>query len=135
MQATLPNSISLFFDGSYKNDKSAGWGIAIFSPNQKKPLMVRSGKILPGATHSSNVAEFQALWFGLTELEKLKWQGNLRIYGDSRYVINQLLGIWRCKKSHLEHWKQKCLALLRDIEWEAYWIPREENDLCDRLAR
>ncbi|KAH0737853.1 hypothetical protein KY290_036558 [Solanum tuberosum] len=49
---------------------------------------------------SNNVAEYQALILGLEMVVDMK-QLNVQVFGDSQFVINQLLGSYEVKKPEL----------------------------------
>ncbi|KAL0420932.1 UNVERIFIED_CONTAM: hypothetical protein Slati_3116100, partial [Sesamum latifolium] len=49
---------------------------------------------------SNNVAEYQALIFGLEMAVDTK-QRHLKVYGDSQLVINQLLDLYEVRNSEL----------------------------------
>ncbi|KAL3500162.1 hypothetical protein ACH5RR_039255 [Cinchona calisaya] len=68
-------------------------------------FITSEGDVLPYSftlTHqcSNNVAEYQALIIGL-EMEVDMKQLQLSIFGDSKLVVNQLLGKYEVKKSEL----------------------------------
>jgi ribonuclease HI len=59
----------------------------------------------------------------------------LRICGDSRLVIDQLTGRWKCRKEELRRCRDECLGLLAGITWEAVWVARVDNAEADALSR
>jgi len=59
----------------------------------------------------------------------------LEIRGDSQLVINQLRGSWQMNAVHLRPYRERCLELLRGCQWQARWVPREENVAADALAK
>ena len=86
---------------------------------------------------TNNVGEYTAV------LLALQWVLNnltdppvrrepITIHTDSLLVVNQVSGVWACRKHHLLPFKRKVNELMqkimnggRDIRLE--WIPREEN--------
>ncbi|KAL0405438.1 UNVERIFIED_CONTAM: Polyprotein P3 [Sesamum latifolium] len=83
----------MYFDGaSHKEEAGAGVVFVTFE-----------GEVLPNSftltqNYSNNVAEYQALIFGLEMIVDTK-QRDLKVYGDSQLVINQLLGLYEVKKA------------------------------------
>tara|TARA_B100000678_G_C17864068_1_gene364435 strand:- start:47 stop:487 length:441 start_codon:yes stop_codon:yes gene_type:complete len=91
---------------------------------------------------SNNVAEYQALFRGLDVLSLKRSDGisELKIYGDSKLVIEQVQGNWKVKAVHLKKYRDSCVAQIKLYEKEGCkvsleWIPREQNKLADRLAQ
>jgi len=50
-------------------------------------------------------------------------------------VINQLTESWQINAVHLLPYRDRCLDLLRGCQWQARWVPREENVAADALSR
>jgi ribonuclease HI len=132
----LPKHITLFFDGACtKNpDGIATYGYTITEPNEEI-LISNSGEACRGVGSSCNVAEYHALTAALRYLESMNWNGELQIYGDSKLVICQLNGEWKCKKEHLQIYLTECHTILSKWNWTAEWIPREQNRNADFLSR
>ncbi len=88
----------------------------------------------PGMTN--NVAEYEALEQGLRRILVLGSCLHLIIRGDSKLVINQVRGDWRCKKPHLGIRRDRCLELIKAItnDCDIQWIPREMNAEADLLS-
>jgi len=141
----------LYFDGSckYKNDGSCDVGMGVVILDSKNNIVYEQGWNIPAYDRkgnigilSNNVAEYQALFRGLDVLSvKLPDEiSELRIYGDSKLVIEQISGNWKIKAEHLKEYKNGCSAQIRLYEKEGCkvsleWIPREQNKLADRLAQ
>ena len=139
----------LYFDGSckYKNDGSCDAGMGVVILDSKNNIVYEQGWNIP--THgkeddivSHNVAEYQALSRGLDVLSVKRPDGisELRIYGDSKLVIEQVSLNWKVKAEHLKKYRDGCSAQIRLYEKEGCrvyleWIPREQNKLADRLAQ
>lgn len=83
----------------------------------------------------SDLAEYEALILGLT-LAKERGATTLRIYGDSRNVIDQVLGLKSVKKVSLRHCLEEVNSLLLNFpDWSLQWIPRDKNGVADAAAR
>ena len=82
----------------------------------------------------NNVAEYQALMMRLEMEIKLKIT-RLKVFGDSKLIINQLLVLYEVKKPELlpciDHAK-KLLEWFDDVSLEH--MPRKENRQADALA-
>ncbi|XP_071912457.1 uncharacterized protein [Coffea arabica] len=126
----VESSWSMYFDGAAHRD-GAGAGVIFYTPE---------ADILPYSFTltrrcSNNVAEYQALILGLETAVDMK-QLQLRVYGDSKLVVNQLLGIYDVKKPELipyYKYARQLMGYLGDVTIEH--IPRNFNQQADSLAR
>ena len=50
-------------------------------------------------------------------------------------MINQLTESWQINAVHLLPYRDRCLDLLRGCQWQARWVPREQNEAADALSR
>jgi ribonuclease HI len=134
---SAPDVHRVYFDGACGPVNPGGiatFGWRFVGPDGQL-LASEQGEVCRGPGATNNVAEWHALWRALQFLAARGWQGQLRIYGDSRLVINQLTGRWRCHKGHLRRYRDACLNLLRRMDWRASWIPREQNEEADELSK
>ena len=119
----------MYFDGAAHRG-GAGAGIIFMTPE---------GEILPYSFTltqrcSNNVAEYQALILGLEIAVDMK-QLELQVYGDSKLVINQLLGSYEVKKPELvpyQKYARRLIGWLGGVTLEH--VPRNENRQADALA-
>nr|XP_027071991.1 uncharacterized protein LOC113696809 [Coffea arabica] len=126
----VESSWSMYFDGAAHRD-GAGAGVVFYTPE---------ADILPYSFTltrrcSNNVAEYQALILGLETAVDMK-QLHLRVYGDSKLVVNQLLGVYDVKKPELiSYYKyaRQLMGYLGNVTIEH--IPRNFNQQADSLAR
>ncbi|PIN12270.1 Ribonuclease H [Handroanthus impetiginosus] len=82
-----------------------------------------------------NIVEYQALILGLEMAIDIK-QLQLKVYGDSKLVISQLLGTYEVKKPKLLlyfNYAKRLIGWLGDVEIEL--IPRVENKQAYALAK
>lgn len=88
----------------------------------------------PGSTN--NVAEFMALIEGLKAVNTVK-ATSLICRGDSKLVVQTVMGKWRCKKPHLQKLCMEAKRLLTEAADVALveWMPREQNTAADALSR
>lgn len=123
----------MYFDGAAHRD-GAGAGVV---------FVTSEGEVLPHSFTltkpcSNNVAEYQALILWLEMSVDLK-ELQLKVYGDSKFVINQLLGNYEVKKPEFVQYynynyaKKRLLGWLGDVTIEHF--PRKENRQVDALAR
>ncbi|XP_071904292.1 uncharacterized protein [Coffea arabica] len=126
----VESSWSMYFDGAAHRD-GAGAGVVFYTPE---------ADILPYSFTltrrcSNNVAEYQALILGLETAVDMK-QLHLRVYGDSKLVVNQLLGVYDVKKPELipyYKYARQLMGYLGNVTIEH--IPRNFNQQADSLAR
>ncbi|XP_058220656.1 uncharacterized protein LOC131330914 [Rhododendron vialii] len=120
---------TMFFDGAARLE-GAGAGV-IFVSSQKQVLpyaFIRREKC------SNNVTEYQALILGLQIATEMKII-DLKIFGDSKLIINQLCGDYEVKKDDLVPYFQYASHLLKNLEGVTLeHVPREENRMADALA-
>lgn len=130
---------------------TSGW-VIYSSAKSKKPL-AEAGEIAQdgGPLATNNYGEYSALCFALKWLVSQKWEGDLIVKADSKLLVEQVRGTWKCKASHL--------AVLRSVIWKYFdmlnlqivtednplpdpdrksvtlhWIPREQNSYADALC-
>lgn len=86
---------------------------------------------------SNNVAEYQGFLAILNQLIAMNLeQEEIRIYGDSNLVIQQMKGYWKIKQGHyvpFAHAARKLLVKFPRLILR--WIPREQNSLADELSK
>ncbi|XP_019181979.1 PREDICTED: uncharacterized protein LOC109177133 [Ipomoea nil] len=119
----------MYFDGA-SHREGAGAGVVFVTPE---------GEVLPYSFTlteqcSNNVAEYQALILGLEIAADMK-QLRINIYGDSKLIINQVLGLYEVKKAELVPYNNYAKILMQwlgDVTIEH--IPRKENKQADALA-
>nr|XP_009773112.1 PREDICTED: uncharacterized protein LOC104223381 [Nicotiana sylvestris] len=119
----------MYFDG-IAHREGAGAGI-VFITSQ--------GEVLPYSFTltqrcSNNVAEYQALILGLEMAVDIK-QLQLQVFGDSKLVINQILGSYEVKKPELvlyHKYAQRLVSWLGEVTFQH--VPRKKNKRADALA-
>ncbi|XP_070002293.1 uncharacterized protein [Nicotiana sylvestris] len=119
----------MFFDGSARRNGTGAGVMLIFPERQVLPF-----SFVLGETCSNNVAEYQALIVNLKMALEMKIL-QLEIYGDSKLIINQLLGSYEVKKKDLLSYHEYAFGLLEKFNRVFLnHIPREENCKADALA-
>ncbi|KAL0410876.1 UNVERIFIED_CONTAM: hypothetical protein Slati_3677300 [Sesamum latifolium] len=120
----------MYFDGA-SHKEGAGAGVIFITSD---------GEVLPYSftltqNCSNNVAEYQALILGLEMAVDIK-QLHLKVFGDSKLVINQLLRLYEVKKPELFryfNYAQRLIGWLGDVKIEH--VPRKDNKQADALAK
>ena len=139
--------IELYFDGAcepFNPGGTASYGWVIKKDN--KIIKEGSGIVGTGEGMTNNIAEYSGLVKGLEEFLKLNLKEQLLIKGDSNMVINMISGKWgwnkkkniwkpHTKMPHLKELLDGALKLLKKIDYEVQWIPREENKEADALSK
>ncbi|XP_033514340.1 uncharacterized protein [Nicotiana tomentosiformis] len=121
---------TIFFDGSTCRN-GAGAGVVLVSLDRQ----ILPFSFVLGETCSNNAAEYQALIIGLEmalDMEILQ----LKIYGDTKLIINQILGIYDVKKEDSLPYHQYASCLFERFDHVFLnHVPREENRMADALAK
>ena len=137
----LSDELSIWFDGSVEPTNPGGTGTCgwVIRNGHGDTLCAESCSLGSGPAMTNNVAEWTALGKALRWLLDNSFKGcTLRIFGDSKLVIEQLNGTWRCNMPHLQKLKARCheiISELRPAGWTATWIPREQNSEADALSQ
>ncbi|CAE7860334.1 rnhA [Symbiodinium microadriaticum] len=98
--------LNVYFDGGCQPKNpggvaSCGW----FITNQKgNKIAEGSGVVADGGPKATNnYAEYCALGMAIRHLIDEEWSGkSLTIRGDSRLIVEQVAGNWKCKAEHLK---------------------------------
>ncbi len=136
--------IQAWFDGVCEPKNPGGhgaYGIAI-DWDTGHPALCASQYVGSGEGISNNVAEYQGFIRILEELLELpkicRRKVGIHIRGDSNLVIQQMLGNWRMRRGIYLPYAFKAQKLFRKLKFRKTileWIPRDENDVCDKLAK
>ncbi len=140
-------TIEIYFDGACgpKNPggtASCGWVIYQRTQQQYQRLAHGHKVVKKGAGATNNYAEWCGLGLALRWLlDNMKDQcrdKNLIARGDSKLVVKQLTGGWRCHKPHLRQLRDRCREILNQLDFKKTsikWIPREQNYEADALSK
>ena len=129
--------IIVYTDGASRgNPGPASIGVAIYGTKGK--ILKEYSKAIGEATN--NVAEYQAVIFGLKKIKALVGKTKIKNYSleiraDSQLLVSQMSGKYKIKdlnmqKLFFEVWNSK--IDFGNVEFKH--IPREENKLADKLA-
>jgi formyltetrahydrofolate-dependent phosphoribosylglycinamide formyltransferase len=127
----LPEKIIAHIDGGSRGNPgpaAAGFSLADSDGTQ----LHAKGFFLGQATN--NIAEYTSF---LKALEAAKQAGaqQLTVYSDSELLVRQINGQYKVKNEQIRPLFQKAVTLLDGFkDWQVSHIPREKNQLADKLV-
>lgn len=134
----MSNQIKVQFDGACEPINPKGYAVYGLLIRQNSCILLEEGVFVgQGEGMSNNYAEYSGF---LRALEFLK-DSNLNrerilVEGDSKLVIEQMSGNWRIKHGLYKTIALKAQKLLKDFpNIIIQWIPRDENERCDKLTK
>ena len=136
---TVPKQVSVFSDGSMDpNTGTGGYGIVLRHAGQSKEL---------AAGFKQTTSERMELMAATVGLEALKEPCLVKLYSDSRYVVDAINNGWLFRRyanqwngnhPHVDLWKRLLNVYLRH-EAEFFWVKGhagiDDNTRCDLLAK
>jgi ribonuclease HI len=121
---------TLYFDGSVCNE-GRGIGIVLVSPNDVS--FDFSSRLKTYCTNSQ--AEYEALLFGLKLLNCMGVK-NVKAFGDSQLVVQQVLEEYQCFDGTLNSYLEKCWGIIHSFdEFSIRHISRVENHRANNLTQ
>lgn len=121
---------TLYFDGGSRGNPGpggCGWVV------HKGDMEIYAG-MAPLGTCTNNYAEYKGLEYGLLSALDKNYR-HLTVYGDSLLVINQVMGIWKCKSPNLIQILKSIKELVSEFEHiEFLHVRREHNKRADALS-
>jgi len=117
--------------GSRGNPGPSGSGAVVIDASTG--LVIREISLFIG-TATNNVAEYNALKAAILEVRKINSSARVSVRMDSKLVIEQMTGNWKVKHPDMRALVIEIQGLVRDMDVEFKWIPREENHRADALA-
>ena len=131
MTAKKYKKLTLYLDGASRgNPGPAGIGVVILDENNA--TIKEFEKYLGVVTN--NVAEYQALLYGLQEAMMLGAQ-EIALNLDSELVVQQLSGEFRVREPHMKLLFEQALHLLKGFKkFSIKHIDRSQNKQADKLA-
>jgi ribonuclease HI len=117
---------TLIFDGGY--DKHGGYGSYVIFQGCRPLIFKSRRKFETRHVSTGNQAEYWTLVCALAELQNVAAEGSVvTIYGDSKLVICQIRGEWKARNSIMKSYRDRCLGVLDDYDWEANWWCRDQS--------
>jgi len=106
-------------------------GIAAVATDPAGEVLAERTETIGRATN--NVAEYRALLLGI-ELAKELGADEVELVGDSKLIVEQVMGNWKVKQGHLRPLHTKARDALRDLpSWSIRHVKRGENERADEL--
>lgn len=123
---------SLYFDGASKtNPGPSGYGGVIYDEEMR--ILYKYSGACPGDS-TNNFAEYYALIKGLDFALRNNVE-DLKVYGDSKLVVEQFNGNWKLKSENLKSIYEQSQKLKKRFKTiQCYHIPRNQNKEADFLA-
>lgn len=123
----------LEFDGASKsNPGPSGFGAVLFDDSTDAVLAKVIGYV--GDMKTNNQAEYSGLIAGLQEARRLGIK-RIKVIGDSKLVVNQVLGKWAIRNEGLKPLYKAARELAKSFEsFEAQQVPREQNTIADAAS-
>lgn len=121
---------TMYFDGA-SNQKGFGIGVLLVSPDGDHiPISVKLDFEV-----TNNAAEYEACLIGLQAAKSIKIK-ELRVYGDSSLIINQVSQKWRVRSEALAPYQSRLIEMTRKFREVTFaYLPRDENQFADALAK
>ncbi|XP_074297443.1 uncharacterized protein LOC141628169 [Silene latifolia] len=119
----------MYFNRATRQDGAGAGVVFVTSQNHLMPYAFTLTQLC-----TNNMAEYQALILGLQMAIEIGVR-DMDIYGDSKLVVNQVLGEYEVKKEDLIPYHQQALQLLNQLDdIHVGHVPRSANKLADALA-
>ena len=129
-------TVKVWIDGSCEpvNPEGTACGGYIIKCEGSKTIR-RFFVVGKGEGMTCNVAEYQALIHALRRIYKLALQEDfIKIKSDSELLVKQIQREYSVKAPLLLPLYKSAKELLRGMQYQIEWIPREENEDADRLT-
>jgi ribonuclease HI len=123
--------MKFFCDGAC-NPNPGPMGIGVAMLDDAGELVASVSRALGEGTN--NVAEFEAVLAALHLARTHKIEAP-RIFTDSRLIVEQIFGRYTVSAVHLQGLRSRAAAEVQSAGAVLAWIPREENELADRLSK
>jgi len=120
----------IYTDGAARgNPGPSGAGVLI--TDEEGNEVVRLHKFLGKRTN--NVAEYAALYLGLSEAKKRRFK-EIVVFADSELMVRQIRGEYRVKNEGLKKVYKHVMEMLLNFKYRFYHVRREKNKIADQLA-
>lgn len=126
----------MFFDGGSRGNPGVGGCGAVVQRVEKdgsRSSAWEAWAYLCDDSTTNNQAEYAGLLLGIKGLGDIGATRCL-ICGDSKLVVNQLAGAWKCKDTKLAALRERAVRGLAGIEFQVMHVGREFNGKADELA-
>lgn len=128
---TVEDEAVLYFDGGSRgNPGPAAYGYVVERPDGEQ--LAAEGRAIGTATN--NVAEYRGVIAGMQRATELGIR-RLKVFGDSKLVIEQMKGAWKVKAEGLKPLHLEARGVARRFESVTFeHVRRAGNAEADRLA-
>lgn len=120
--------VIIHFDGGAAPNPGKGYGSFSYT---SADVDVSRSRFPLGKKITNNQAEYLSLIRALKHLKKNHLISNeqpVRIFSDSKLLVNQVGHGWKCKKPHLKELLNQTKQLLSHLHnWSIEWNPRSVN--------
>ncbi len=124
--------LEVYFDGGSRgNPGTAGYGAVVFDAKTSEKLAEVYGYL---GEVTNNNAEYNGLIAGLKLAFDINPNAYVKVYADSKLVVEQMSGRWKIKDSNLATLAGKAFKIFPQDKVSYTWIPRSENSQADKLA-
>ena len=130
-EQVIDKCIHLYVDGASRGNPGES-GIGIIIKDEDGSVLEEDYEYI--GINTNNVSEYKALIFALEKAKTLN-PSKLKIYSDSKIVVNQIKRMYKVKSPALIELYWEAVNLLKNFKsWEIILIAREENKRADILA-
>ena len=129
--------ITINIDGSCEPNPSGHAGYGAYITQANTCVKEITGSLDKSPSNSNNVAEYRAL------IEALNWlidngfnDVNIEIRSDSKLLVNQMNGKWGINSGLYFDLAIRSKLIVNEFpKLKFTWIPREQNNIADKLSR
>lgn len=119
-----------YIDGSGNSDRIQACAVTLHMGDSD----FEETQLLPHQT-TNNVGEYSGLLLCLRLAKRLGVEV-LHIRSDSKLIVNQTKGEWKCKDADLQRLLAEVHKIGQDFRAISIeWVPREQNKRADKLCR
>jgi len=127
----IDKCIHIYVDGASRGNPGES-GIGIMIKDEDGSVLEEHYEYI--GINTNNASEYKALIFALEKVKRLN-PSKLKIYSDSKIVVNQIIGVYKVKSPELIKLYWEAVNLLKNFKsWEIILVAREENKRADILA-
>lgn len=121
----------LRFDGASRGNPGNGGSGAVLYQNG---VIIKTCNMYHPYPVTNNVAEYYGLIIGL-KMALSEGYTVLSVEGDSKLVIEQVFGKWKCTNKNMIILNKEVQELKKQfVSISGTWIPREKNKDADRIS-
>jgi ribonuclease HI len=129
--------VEVWIDGSCAPINPGGTGSIGYVMKENGKTIARGSKVVgKGKGMTTNVAEYLALINALNDVKALGLENaDIFVKSDSQLMVYQIEGKYSVKAPSLKPYYREAMKLILRLDAKLEWIPREENEEADELAR